>query len=79
MKNKSLIVNAILNALRMSLNLIFPLITFPYVSRILSVEGIGDYNFASTTVNYFVMIAGLGISTYAVREGAAFKIGRAHV
>ena len=43
MKKKSLSVNAFLNGLRSVLNLIFPLITFPYVSRVLSVEGIGNF------------------------------------
>lgn len=73
MKKKSLGINAFLNGLRSILNLIFPLITFPYVSRILSVGGMGIYNFSNTYVNYFVLIAGLGVSTYAVREGAKYR------
>lgn len=73
MKKKSLGVNALLNGLRSALNLIFPLITFPYVSRILSVDGMGIYNFSNTYVSYFVLIAGLGIATYAVREGAKYR------
>lgn len=73
MKKKSLGINAILNGLRSILNLIFPLITFPYVSRVLSVQGIGIYNFSNTYVNYFILIAGLGVSTYAVREGAKYR------
>lgn len=73
MKKKSLGFNALLNGVRSALNLIFPLITFPYVSRILSVEGIGIYNFSSTYVGYFVLLAGLGIVTYAVREGAKYR------
>lgn len=55
------------------MNLIFPLITFPYVSRVLSVEGIGIYNFSYIYVNYFLLLAGLGIATYAVREGAKYR------
>lgn len=73
MKNKSLSINAILNSLQTLLNLIFPLITFPYVSRVLSVNGMGKYNFANSIVSYFVLIAGLGISRYAVREGAKIR------
>lgn len=42
---KSLGVNAFLNGLRSILNLIFPVITFPYISRVLSVSEIGIYNF----------------------------------
>lgn len=73
MKKKSLGFNALLNGIRNVLNLIFPLITFPYVSRVLSVQGIGINNFSSTYVNYFVLIAGLGINTYAIREGAKYR------
>lgn len=73
MKRKSLGINAFLNGIKSVLNLIFPLITFPYVTRVLSVEGIGIYNFSNTYVNYFMLIAGLGISTYAVREGAKYR------
>ncbi|NRN93963.1 oligosaccharide flippase family protein [Lactobacillus helveticus] len=73
MKKKSLGLNAFLNGLRSVLNLFFPLITFPYVSRVLSVSGIGVYNFSNTYVSYFILIAGLGIATYAVREGAKYR------
>ncbi|WP_278340531.1 flippase [Lactobacillus acetotolerans] len=73
MKKKSLGMNAFLNGLRSVLNLFFPLITFPYVSRVLSVSEIGIYNFSNTYVGYFILIAGLGIATYAVREGAKYR------
>lgn len=73
MRKKSLGANALLNGLRSALNLLFPLITFPYVSRVLSVDGMGIYNFSNTYVNYFVLIAGLGVVTYAVREGAKYR------
>ena len=63
MRNKSLKVNAFLNSLRSLLSIIFPLITFPYVSRVLSVSGIGKYNFSNSIVSYFTLIAALGIST----------------
>ena len=72
-KVKSIKINAFLNGLRSVLNLIFPLITFPYVSRVLSVNGMGIYNFSNTYISYFILIAGLGINTYAVREGAKFR------
>jgi len=73
LKPKSLKLNAFLNSLRGVLNLIFPLITFSYVSRVLSVSGIGKYNFSNSIVSYFVLIAGLGINIYAVREGAKYR------
>lgn len=73
MKKKSLGVNALLNGLRSILNILFPIITFPYVSRVLQVKGIGIYNFSSSMVSYFSLIAGLGVSTYAIREGARLR------
>lgn len=72
-KSTSLKKNALLNGFRSILNLIFPLVTFPYVSRVLDVDGIGKYNFSSSIVSYFLLIAGLGISTYAIREGARYR------
>lgn len=76
MKKKSLAVNAFLNSIRNILNILFPLITFPYVSRKLNVEGIGTYNFSKSVVSYFLLIAALGINTYAVREGAKYRSDR---
>lgn len=73
MKQKSLGINALLNGIRNILNLMFPLITFPYISRILSVSGIGIYNFSTIYVSYFILIAGLGVTTYAIREGAKYR------
>lgn len=70
---KSLKLNAFLNGLRSLLSVIFPLITFPYVSRVLSVNGIGKYNFSNSIISYFMLIAVLGISNYAVREGAKYR------
>ena len=74
--NKSLGKNAFLNGFKNALNLLFPLLTFPYVSKILSVDGIGQYNFAQATVSYFSMLAGLGVSSYAIREGAKYRDDR---
>lgn len=52
---------------------IFPLITFPYVSRVLLAEGNGEINFALSVVNYFVLLASLGIPTYGVRACALVR------
>lgn len=73
MKKKSLGLNAFLNGLKSILNLLFPLITFPYVSRVLGVKGIGIYNYSNSIVSYFLLIAALGISTYAIREGSKYR------
>lgn len=72
-KNKSLGINAVLNAIRSGLSVIFPLITYPYAFRVLHAEGIGKVNYALSIIGYFSLIAALGISTYAVREGAKLR------
>lgn len=72
MKN-SMKKNALLNGFKNILNLLFPLVTFPYVSKVLNVQGIGQYNFSQATVSYFSLIAGLGISSYAIREGSKYR------
>ncbi len=72
-QKKSLKVNMVLNAARGVLSVLFPLITFPYVSRILGVENIGRYNYANSIISYFLLLSGLGIGSYAIRDGAAFR------
>lgn len=62
--------NVLLNGIKTVLSLLFPLITFPYITRVLSPEGIGQANYASSIANYFILIGGLGIASYAIREGA---------
>lgn len=54
--------------LKTASSVVYPLITFPYISRILKPEYIGKVNFSISYVSYFSLIASLGISTYAVRE-----------
>ena len=61
------------NAIKTIFSIIFPLITFPYISRVLGVENIGIYNFSTSVVSYFTLLAGLGINTYAIREGARYR------
>lgn len=60
--------NTILNAVKSIFSILYPMITFPYVSRILMAENLGKVNVASSVVSYISLIASLGVSTYAVRE-----------
>jgi len=53
--------------------LIFPIITFPYVSRILSPQGLGSVSFATGIISYFQMFAALGIPTQAVRVCSKYR------
>lgn len=65
--------NIIYNVCLSLTNVIFPLITAPYVSRVLGPDNLGLSNFAITYVSYFVIFATLGINTYGVREIARNK------
>lgn len=73
MKKTSLKTNALLNGVRQCCSLLFPLITFPYVSRVLGSEAYGKYNFGFSYVSYFVLLAALGTAAYAVREGSGLR------
>ena len=65
--------NVILNFINTITGIIFPVITFPYASRVLLPEGIGAVNFLSSIVNYIVLFTSLGIPLYAVREIAKYR------
>lgn len=63
-------VSAMLNIVRKACMIAFPLISFSYASRVLGTEGMGIYEFSLSIVNYFALIAALGVTNYAVRDGA---------
>lgn len=56
-----------MNAIWRMLAFVFPLITFPYVSRVLGVAGYGEVSFATAVIYYFTTTAALGIPTYGIR------------
>lgn len=72
-KTKSVKMNMIMNAILTMSSFIFPLITFPYVSRILLPVGTGKVSFATSVISYFAMFAQLGIPTYGVRACAKVR------
>ena len=76
MRQKSLKLNFIMNAILTMSSFIFPLITFPYVSRILLPEGTGKVSFATSVISYFAMFAQLGIPTYGIRACAKVRENR---
>lgn len=73
MSEKSIKVNSILNVIKTISSIIFPLITFPYISRVLQPENVGKVNWGASFVSYFSLIASLGITTYAIRECSAVR------
>ncbi len=76
MKIHSIKFNFIMNALLTVSAIIFPLITFPYISRVLLVDGSGKVAFAISVVSYFTMFASLGVPTYGIRACAKVRDDR---
>ena len=64
----SLKVNFIFNTFLQILSTIAPLITAPYVSRVLGPDNIGIYSYTLSINSYFVLIAGLGTASYGIIE-----------
>lgn len=60
--------NIFFNTLLTVCQFIFPLITFPYLARILMPEGLGLINFLDNIIQYLIFIVGLGVPIYGVRE-----------
>lgn len=75
-EKKSLQLNMLLNSIKNLMTIVFPLLSFPYVSRVLGVESLGRYNFAASVITYIALLAGLGVESYAIREGAKVRDDR---
>ena len=54
-------------------NYLFPLITYPYVNRVLGVTNIGTCNFVDSIVSYYILFSMLGMTTMGIREIAKAK------
>ncbi len=72
MKSK-LLSNYLYNLCYQILILISPIITMPYVSRVLGDENIGLYNFFNSMVSYFALFGCIGLNLYGQREIAFCK------
>lgn len=73
MRIRSVKFNFIMNFILTASSIIFPLITFPYISRVLLVEGSGKVAFASSVLTYFITFSSLGIPTYGIRACAKVR------
>ncbi len=60
--------NFIYKSLLTGSNLLFPLLTFPYLSRIIGAEGLGICNFILSYSETYTIIAALGLPIYGIRE-----------
>lgn len=64
---KSIKINVIFKTLMSIVNIVFPLLTAPYVARILSIEGFTEYNKAVSIIGWFSPFAVFGVYTYGMR------------
>lgn len=68
MSQKSISKNYFYNLFYQILTIVMPLITTPYLSRVLGAEAIGIYSYTLSIVTYFILFGTLGISMYGQRE-----------
>ena len=68
MSKKSIKKNYLYNVLYELLLLLTPLITTPYLSRVLGADGVGTVSYAESIVSYFTLVATLGMTTFGRRE-----------
>ena len=71
--SKSITKNYLFNLINQILLIIIPIITTPYVSRVLGADGVGKYSFSNSIASYFVIFASLGFMYYAQREIAKYQ------
>ena len=72
-KPKSIKVNYIFNLAYEVFALLTPLITTPYVSRVLGADGVGIYSYTNSIAQYFILFGNLGIATYGQMQIAACR------
>lgn len=72
-KEKSIKINYIFSIIKSVAAFIFPLVSFPYASRVLGADNLGIVSYATTIISYFSLFASLGMVIYATREGAKYR------
>ncbi|MBR1631002.1 MAG: flippase [Paludibacteraceae bacterium] len=76
MAQQSIQKNFIYSGLLTVANYLFPVITYPYVSRVLGVEHIGLINFIDGIINYFIIFSMFGLTVVGVRAVASSRSER---
>lgn len=72
-KKPSAKINYIYNISYQIFAVIVPLVTTPYISRVLGAEGIGVYSYTYSIVNYFIIFAVLGTAVYGMKQIGVFQ------
>lgn len=72
-KKRSIKSNFIFNFISQILTLMIPLVTAPYIARVLQEEGNGRYSYSLSIVMYFIIFASLGFDMYGQRQIAQYQ------
>lgn len=72
-KKESLAVNFIYNMIYQISLVVLPLITSPYLSRVIGPEGLGNYSYSYSVAYYFYLVGMLGVNNYGNRSIAAIR------
>ncbi len=67
-KKSKVLYNFFYSSLSTFLNIIVPLLTYPYIARILGPANMGKLGVAASLTNYFIVAASLGLPVYGMRE-----------
>lgn len=65
---KKLFSNYFYNLIYQFLLIFLPLVTLPYLSRVLGADGIGTYSYVVSIAAYFILIGTLGLNLYGQKE-----------
>lgn len=71
--SKSIKINYLYSLIGTLAGILFPLITFPYASRVMEADGIGQIGFFTSIISYISLFTSLGIPIYAIREIAKVR------
>ncbi|MGF2618134.1 flippase [Rossellomorea vietnamensis] len=65
---KSITKNLMYNLILRIVTMVLPLVTLPYVSRILGAEGVGIYSYTYSITQYFIILGTVGLTLYGNRQ-----------
>ena len=76
MKQKSIKLNSVIYSIKSVVTVLIPMVTLPYVLRVLGVINVGRYNFVRSIISYFSLFAAFGMGDYGKRDGAVIRNDR---
>ena len=68
LENRNVVKNYLYNLLYQILIIVLPIITIPYLSRVLGADNVGIYSYTYSIITYFILVSKLGIIQYGKRK-----------